>query len=155
MDAEPAGHHVTGRLALLRYVVQSSRKCAGAWTFLAYLGPKPASSQYIPLIGPSSGPCGHSDQATRPLHGCSLLHFKRPFLALVGTSGPSPSLPHPPKIAGVPAPLQIQLALVPQIPLPSTQGPQRDVQAGQCLLNTRPDFSQNYCQFSVRPGKLG
>lgn len=97
-------------------------------------------SQYIPLIGPSSGPCGHSDRATRPLHGCSLLHFKRPFLALVGTSGPSPSLPHPPKIAGVPAPLQIQLALVPQIPLPSTQGPQRDVAGWSVSSQHTPRF---------------
>lgn len=89
------------------------------------------------------------------LHDCSLLSFQHPFPTSVGTSGPSPSLPHPLAKAGVPAPLQIQLALVPQIPPPDTQGLKRDRQAGHCLLNTHPDFSQDYCQFSVGSGKLG
>lgn len=60
---------------------------------------------------------------------------------------PSSFLPHP---LGKPACLPMQLALVPQIPLSSTQDLKRDTRAGRRLLNAHPDFSQNYCLFSSR-----
>lgn len=92
-----------------------------------------------------------------PAHTATVIKFTHPRLLFSTPSRPwrGPQPPHPRVAilwmkAGVPASLQIELVLVPQIPLPSTQALRRDSQAGQHLLNAHPDFSQNYYQFSVR-----
>lgn len=143
MDTEPAGHHVWGqpcsaslRSPVLQKVYWSLDVSDLSWA-------KARLSQYVPFIGPSSGPYGHRDQATRPLHDCSLLHF----LILVGTSGPSPSLPHLPMTARVPALLQIQRALALRYHFPAHGAPKETCRLVSVFSTHTPIFHRTIASF--------
>lgn len=90
---------------------------------------------------------------THPLTACPVLNFQCPP-ALAGHLASHPLLLILWIKAAMPASPQAQRSWFPRHHFPA-HGLRRDAQGAQCLPNTHPDSSHNYCQFSVTSGKVG